>query len=136
MGQPALTIKAFKDKTLAPTDICLIPGPLGIPTPAPFPGEDVPMAFVSFCDKVLIESMPSITVNSKEPLSKPHGGPLGACGPGMPMGLGKLMNVTPLAFKVKWAGQLACAEGALYMHNGGNSPPAKAEKGCPKVKIS
>lgn len=136
MGQPALTVKAFDDKSMGPTDVCLIPGAMGIPTPAPFPGKSIPMMWVSFCKKVRIESMPALTADAKAPLCQPHGGPLGAVACGMPMGLGELKNVLPGAFKVKWTGQAACAEGALYPHNKGNSPPAKALKGSPKVKIS
>ena len=134
MGQPALMMSS-KAQTLAPTDICFNVGPLGVPVPGPFPGKSIPMLWLMFTSKVMIENLPALTASSMGPICQIHGGPLGAPA-GLPMGAGPLKPAVAGALKVKFDGMSACNEGAMYDHNSMNSPPAQACKGSKKVKIS
>jgi hypothetical protein len=109
---------------------------MGVPTPQPFSGENIPGLWNALTTKVFVENVPAVVFPTEAPMCKPHGGPLGAVGPGMPMGLGKGKFVVSGATRVKMEGKIACAEPASITLNSQNTPPAQVKKGNPIVVIS
>ena len=133
---PILTAVKGSYETLGPTDVCKIPGPMGIPIPNPFPGANMPMMWSGLATKVFASMMPVVKKSSKGPMCKVHGGPLGPLIQGQPLGMGPGECVLPLAVFVTVEGEAPCVDGALYTMNGKNTPPGQAAKGDKKVDVT